>query len=121
MKRLHRNPILTTVFLLIALRLEGKVVLDWSTRVASFLVDARRHGGCNSPKDHEYGDSGEDSDEKPCPETTSEVPGNVGWDHSEEGEEEEVIEGVAAWAVGWERCILDCWVLKYTYQCMVIV
>jgi hypothetical protein len=49
------------------------------------------------------------------------VPGNVGWDHGEEGEEEEVVEGVAARTVGWERCIFDCWVLDFTYQYMVLL
>jgi hypothetical protein len=49
------------------------------------------------------------------------VPGYIGWNYTEEGEEEEIVEGVAAWAVGRERCILDCWILEYTYQYKVLI
>jgi hypothetical protein len=41
---LHWDLVLPTIFDLIGLILEGKVVFDWATRIPGFLVLARREG-----------------------------------------------------------------------------
>lgn len=107
MKRLHGYlmppEILRTVFLL----MKVQVVLYRFAGGLSLLIYPRGDRRCDSPEDHQYGERGEHCKENRGPKPSANLPGEVIGYKGEKGEEQVIVESVAASSIGWERAILD--------------
>lgn len=108
---LHWDLVASMVLGLVGRVLEGKVVLDWATWVPGLLILARAEGRCHIPEADQDRDSGEDTEKDGGLHSTTNLPGHVCWDTSDESEEEEVGEAGVASGICRERGIFDCWVL----------
>lgn len=104
---LHGDLVLATVFETVGLLLEVKVVLDASVRESGLVSLPRADGGDNEPESSEKGQIDQNREEDKGLEATADLPFHVKRDNNEDGDEEDVAEGVGAGAVGWERGILD--------------
>jgi len=106
-KSLEGNLAPSLVLGAIGILLESEVVFNRAARIGGLLILPWSHARGYSPEDHKNRNSGESTKEKPCFETTANLPREVQWDQCQQCKEQLVRETLAARSICWKRSILD--------------
>jgi hypothetical protein len=109
---LHWNLVSAPILELIGLILECKIVFDGTAWNSGLFSLARTEGRSKIPEADQDWDRCEKTEEDAGLQSAADFPRKVRRYACNEGEEEDVGEAFVAGAIGRERSILDCWVLR---------
>ena len=82
-------------------------MFDWSPWIPCLFILPWRDRGSYAPKGYEDRQKGEDGKEDPCEKPTTNLPGEVGRNDADQGNQDDIGKALATGRVGREGPILD--------------